>query len=143
MVNFKIVENSLPVYLEKYDEFIELYNDPEIPVEEIRRRLGWRTKIYGDARRKALSENKIQERRRSVGVGRPVKKKHEPRYYYYDKTTGKFIIVKRCYDGEKDVVIYYGRYDREDTVKKIVEELKKVNWDKSRLEDIKKNLGLV
>ena len=43
---------------------------------------------------------------------------------------------------KKDVVVYYGRYDREDIAIQIVEELKKVDWDKNKLPLIKKELGL-
>lgn len=147
MVTFKIVENSSPTYMEKYEEFVELYNNPEITVEDIRKKLGWRTKIYNDARTRALKEKRIKDRRSPNSIknckGRPVKPKHQPKYYYYDRVYGKFVIVKRYYVNEKDIMVYYGRYDREDIAIKIVAELKKVDWDKKKLPQIKKELGLL
>lgn len=146
MVSFKVIENGRPAYMEKYEEFIELYNNPEITVEDIRKQLGWRTKIYNDARKQALKENRIIDRRSPNSIknckGRPVKEKHQPKHYYYDRLHDKFVIVKRYYIDKKDVVVYYGRYDREDIAIKIVNELKKVDWDKKKLPMIKKELGL-
>jgi hypothetical protein len=146
MVSFRVIENSSPAYMEKYEEFIKLYNNPEITVEEIRKQLGWRTKIYNDARKKALEENRIIDRRSPNSIknckGRPVKPKHQPKHYYYDRWHDTFVIVKRYYINKKDVVVYYGRYKREDTAKEVVEELKKVDWDKTKLQEIKKKLGL-
>ncbi len=147
MVNFKIIENSPPVYMEKYEEFIELYNDKNITVEEIRQRLGWRTKVYNDARNKALEENRIIDRRSKNSIenckGRPVKEKHIPKYYHYDRWYGKFVIVKKYYRDKKEVVSYYGCYNNEKVAQAVVNELKKVDWDKSKLKDIKQKLGLL
>lgn len=144
MVNFRIVENSKPAYLEKYDEFIELYNNPEITVDDIRKKLGWRTKIYNDARTQALADGLITDRRTINSIknckGRPTKEKHQPKYYYYDRLHNKYVIVKRYYVNKEHIVIYYGRYDKEETAQMIVEELKKVDWDKKQLNDIKKRL---
>lgn len=146
MVSFRLIENGCPAYVEKYEEFIELYNNPEIRVEDIRKQLGWGTKVYNDARKQALKENRIMDRRSPNSIknckGRPVKPKHKPKHYYYDWWSDKFVIVKRYYVDKKDVVVYYGRYDKEDTAKQIVEELKKVDWDKNKLPQIKKELGL-
>lgn len=147
MVEFHIIENPDPAYFEKYDEFVKLYNDKNITVDDIRRKLGWRTKVYNDARRKALDEGKIVDRRSKKSIdnckGRPLKKKLQPKYYYYDKKTRKFIVKKNYYINKKEVVVYYGSFKDCDVAKQVVLELKKVNWDKSKLNDIKQKLGLI
>ena len=147
MVKYRIIENPNPAYYEKYDEFIELYNDRSITVDDIRRKLGWRTKVYNDARRQALREGKIIDRRSPKSIknckGRPVKPKYQPKYYYFARDVNKFIVKKNYYIDKKEVVVYFGRYDNEKVAQKVVEELKKVDWDKNELPNIKKKLGLI
>ena len=146
MLNFKVIENSPPTYMEKYEEFVRLYNDERITVEDIRKRLGWTMKVYSDAREQALSEGLIVDRRTEnmkKNKGRPRKAKFVPKYYTYKKRVGKFQVSKRYYhNGEYYNVNYYGFYRNERDAQKIVEELKKVNWDKSKLGEIQKRLGI-
>lgn len=145
MVRFKIVENSPPAYAEKYEEFIELYNNPDIIVEDIRLKLGWRTKIYNDARRQALKEGRIKDRRTRKMLknrGRPRKPKYKPKYYTYDRRTRKYRVSKRYYVDGKYHITHYGGYRKETDAQKIVEELKKVGWDKSKLNEIKQRLNI-
>jgi hypothetical protein len=55
--------------------------------------------------------------------------KPEPKYYIYNKEDGTYTVQKNI----KGKNIYFGRYETEDEAKMIVEELKKVNWNKNRL----------
>ena len=140
--NFRIVENPLPHYYEKYDDFVELYNNPNITIVDIRNKLGWTVKTYTLAREKALSEGLIKERRVRSKKGRPRKKKKVPKNYYYRKNTGNYVVTKRITINKEVKTIYYGTYKNEEECVKIINELKKVNWDKKELPNIKKKLGI-
>lgn len=64
-----------------------------------------------------------------------LKKLHMPikcetgKYYYHDKNTDNYRIYK-CIDGKSQ---YFGTYETESKVKKVVELLKQNNWDRSAL----------
>lgn len=58
---------------------------------------------------------------------------------YCRKHAGKYMIHKRV--GGK--IMYFGGYDDEGTAQMVVHELKLVDWDKSRLNEIKEKLGVV
>lgn len=143
MVNFKIVENPMPVYLEKYEEFIELYNDKSITIREILKILGWSSKSFEMAKKNALAEGRIKLRRPCTSWSKVKKIKKPPKYYSYDKNAKKYAVKKSVYNRDTGRVgyVYYGLYSSEDVAKLIVEELKKVDWDKSKLEDIKLSVG--
>lgn len=147
MVEYRIIENPDPAYYERYEEFIELYNNKNITVEDIRKKLGWRVKVYNDARRKALKEGRIVDRRSKKSIenckGRPVKPKRNPKYYYYDRLSRKFIIKKHFYPNNEEIIIYFGKYENKESAEKVVSELKKVGWDKNELVNIKRRLGLL
>ena len=146
MLRFRVIENSPPTYAEKYEEFIQLYNDPDIIVEDIRKKLGWTIKVYGDARKQALREGRIKDRRTinmQKSKGRQRKPKFQPKYYSYDRGQRKYQVSKRYYhDGEYYDVHYYGSYANEKDAQKIVAELKKVNWDITKLKEIQERLGI-
>jgi len=143
-MGFRIVENPPPKYLEKYDTFIDLYNNSPLNVKEIREKLDWSISVYNQAKEKGLKEGKIIERRTPLTIknvkGRPKNTKNPPKYY--SKTTdGKYVVVKRFYKGKTvDKNVYCGIYDTENQAKQIVDEMKNVNWDKSYLNEIKKRV---
>lgn len=56
------------------------------------------------------------------------------KYYYYNSTKKRWIVSKGG--------VYFGSYKNEDTAKIIVEEMKKVDWDKNQLWKIRNKLGL-
>lgn len=144
MVNFRIVENAPPSYVEKYDEFVELYNDHSVTVKEIGELLGWSTNVFEQAKEHALSEGKISLRKPYGNRGKWVKVRKVPKYYSYSKNSGKFTVKKHIFDevvGES-VLIYYGSYKRECVAKRVVEELKKVDWDKNKLDEIHSQIML-
>lgn len=61
-----------------------------------------------------------------------------PKYYNYDKIWKRYRISKTI--NKKRVS--YGTYETEEEAQMVVAELKKVDWDKSQLTDIKKRLGI-
>ena len=88
--NFKIVEKSKPNYMDKLDEFIELYNNRlEINTKEICKRLGWTYNVYNSARTYGIEEGLIIPRYESK----------KAKNYFYSNTRGKYIAQKMI--GEK------------------------------------------
>ncbi len=137
MVTFRIVENAPPRYLEKYDEFVELYNDESYTVKEVMDKLDWSHRIFEQAKKQALDEGLIKLRKPYDRGVRRMRKIYK--YYSFDKCSGKFAVKKSIFNENTGVseVVYYGLYANEEVVKRVVDELKKVDWDKGRLEDIK------
>lgn len=141
MKTFRVVENPTPRYVEKYDEFIRLYNESDLTVSEIKLELDWTASVYNQAKEKALSENRLNVRnpnykKRIYNSSKPKKPK-----YYSKNTYGKYVVVKRFYKGDNQTEnLYYGTYKYEWQARRIVEELKKVNWDVNCLEDIRKKV---
>ncbi len=104
-----------------YDEFVELYNNYDISVIDIKKRIG--AKAYTRYRKKALDNGDIKQRPFNLRFNEHYK------YYHYDKSMEKFR-VRRVIDGK---FISYGFYEDENVARKVVEKLKSVNWDKSRI----------
>lgn len=131
-MNFNIIENSQPSFLERYDEFISLYNNPNISVREIVKRLGWNTTQLKKARKKGLDEGVIQKR---YSTPRYSKKciRNGNRFKYYSKYYGRFKVCKH-HNGK---YVYYGIYDSVKVAERMVMELEKVDWDKSKLDEIR------
>ena len=143
-MNFRVVENSPPSYLDRYDEFVEMYKNTDIKVEKIKAELGWSTNVYEKARKQAIREGLITNRH----PGHYLKKKEgvSPKYYSFSRNANKFIIKKWLRKGGVRKEYYYGIYGNEDAVKMVVAELKKVDWDISKLDEIqdkvKRELGV-
>ena len=68
----------------------------------------------------------------------PKEKRKKHIYYSHNRSKGYFIIQKQI-DGKN---VYFGYYKSAETAEKVVEELKLVDWDKSRLDEIKAKLGV-
>ena len=140
-IRFRIIENAPPKYMEKYDEFIDLYNNSSLTIEDIRKRLDWTCSVYNQARKKALSENKLNVRNPNYKGGRSKNNiKNNPKYYHRTKK-GKYVVHKNFYNG-RDIVksVYGGIYKYEWQAQKVVEEFKKVGWDESQLNNIKEKV---
>ncbi len=60
------------------------------------------------------------------------------RNYYYNSCHERWIVSK-VIDGKKT---HFGSYRNEETAKRVVEELKKINWDKTQFWKIKTKLEL-
>ena len=77
-------------------------------------------------------KNRLQEIRERVGVSKV------PKYYDRVKTPNGIVYkVGKKVDGKDE---YFGQYKDEDTAKKIVDELKKVDWNKELLPRIKEKI---
>jgi len=63
-------------------------------------------------------------------------KSHEPRYYFWKN--GAYI-VKKTLNYEQ---IYVGSFHSEELAKKVVDGMKSVGWDKSKIPSVLKGVGL-
>ena len=115
-VNFNIVEND---YSSKYDEFVKLYNDYSVDVRTIKQKIGG---TYSKLRKEALDNGDIKQRPYNI-------KRTNYKHYHFDKNMQKFR-VRKVKNGK---YMSFGFYDTEEEAKQVVEELKKVDWDKRRL----------
>ena len=136
-MNFKIVEQESNN--SKYEAFKDLYMNSGLIIKdivkkvnignttacryanEVYRETGWRRSIV----RRAKAKKKENKKPRAVK--------------YYCRTRNGYFIVEKW---DKSRIVYYGAYRDEVTAKKVVEELKKVDWDKKELSAIKKRLGV-
>lgn len=104
-----------------YDEFVEMYNNYDVSVKEIKRKVGGNA--YSRYRKKAIKNGDIKQRPFNLRF------KENYKFYHYDKDMEKFR-VRRVINGK---YISYGFYDDEETAQKVVARLKEVNWDKKKL----------
>ena len=117
MMNFHIVENDNS----KYDEFVELYNDYSIDTATIKQKIG--SNSYLKLRKEALENGDIKQRPSNI------KRNQNHKFYHFDKNRGKYR-VRKVRHGK---YMCFGFYDTENEAKQVVEQLKAVDWDKSRL----------
>lgn len=69
----------------------------------------------------------------SDGVIEPLaSRRSNGKFYYYHKGSDYWCVYKTV-DGKKE---FFGHYETEETAQKIVNELKKCNWDKTQLSKI-------
>lgn len=134
-----VIENKGSYTVEEYNQFVSLYNNPMVSVREIYNILGCTTRKYGKLRKKALYENKIIERQpRNYHKGKKRGRSRVINNYSYNTHSGKWIVRK----GINYQTVHYGCYDTEEIAKEIVNELKKVDWDKNRLSEIEEKVGI-
>ena len=118
-------------YLLKKDEFIKLYNNEDISVKEIQKRLKLSLVQYRQLRKKCIEEGLLKLRHHPYHV----KKEKPPKYYYPANRS----IHHESYDIRRKGVYYCickTVAEAELTVKK----LKECDWDKSQIERIKKEV---
>lgn len=128
-VKFRIVENPQEEYLDKYEEFVDLYNENKWTIWEIQKHLGWSVKVYNRARAYAVSRGDLIDRRTPMEIEvantrRCKKKKHAPKYYSMNSYNSKFTVMKRI-NGE---YCYFGTYFSERTCQELVKVLKDNDW---------------
>lgn len=118
--NFRIVENS--EFIEK-EEFIKDY-------------LSGMT--YNELAKK-YDINYVTVHKRIKSYNLPSRgNMRVPRNYSYNKSYNLYVVTHMI--GGKNH--YYGRYTTEEIAKQVVKRLREYDWDKSKLPDIKKELGL-
>lgn len=123
-MNFNLIENPDPY--ENINEFADDYNSHKYFIYELCDKYDWNKNTYRKVRREAIERGLIKDERY-------VCNKTIPKNYYYHKDSGLYCVVKTV-NQER---IYFGGYKTEKEAQLVVEELKKCNWDKSKLRSIK------
>lgn len=107
-------------------EFIELYNNWEIPVRKIRQRLNISHQKFYEIRNKLLKEGKIEPRE----FKRQKRQRHIPKYYSYSHASDDFKIWR---NGN-----YYGCVKTLNQAKRFVELLEANDWNVELKDELKK-----
>lgn len=132
-MNFKVIENPTPEWEEKYEEFIQLYSCSDLTVDEIRKKLDLSQTNYRKARKQALLEGRIVLRRNTPKHLRG----RNPRYYYWSDYSKRWIVSKHARGNHLRVIC-----KTEAQAQKVVELLKECDWDKNKIPEIKRKVGL-
>lgn len=101
----------------KEETFIETYNDNNLSLRKIRRKLGLKHNEFDKIRNQLIQEGKIKPRTFKA----PRKKPHIPKNYSFCNTTKNYQIRKNG--------VYFGCVKKEQEARKFVELLKEKNWD--------------
>lgn len=118
-MNYNIIEEHDTL---NYEQFKIDYQNIKIPVKKIKEKYNIGTSRYN---------NLVREVREETHFTRSTRNKINPKHY--SKRGNGFIVQKRL-GGE---CISFGQYKNEETTKEIVKRIKKCNWDKTRLLEIK------
>ena len=126
MVNFKVVENVDRV-TPLLEDFIRLYNNPLVTCVEIRKKLDISEKTYKRLFDKALSDGSIVYRRQNHHPGKK-RVRREPRFWSYSRAEDRWQVR---YKRE-----YFCSCKSQREAELMVKELRKCDWDKSRVKEI-------
>ena len=131
MINFKVVEVNDDELYGLADEFARVYNNPRMKVHRTKEKLDLSIPKYNRLRRYCIEEGLIKSR---VAEPPHIKKPRVVTNICEVKGSKKpyFKIYKYCE--------YYASTDTYEKAVMIRDELEKVNWDKSKVEEIKKNV---
>ena len=125
------VVNGNRDYLVHEEKFIEYYNNPDMTVKEITKRLGITPHEFTLLRKKCNEEGKIKLR----PAYRKKKQKHKPKYYSINYRQGKTDYYQVYRKG-----VYYCSCHTVREAELIVEKLKECDWDKSQIKRIKQEV---
>ena len=114
MPNFRIVENTPEEFEKDYRKFINLYKNENVLKRDIPKILGWNQTAYRKARQKAIREGEIE----------PTPSKSNPKYYSFNKRSGKWLVQKKT----KDIVLAHACTSEEEA-KALVDYLKRHGWN--------------
>ena len=116
-MNFNIIENSQPKYIEEFDKFVKLYKNPNIRKKDILKKLDLSDKQYYKARQKAIKENLIKDEYRK-----------KPKNYHYSKTRNQWIVQKQS---KKQKI--YTTCHSEKEAKELVKYLNTNGWSRKNI----------
>ena len=102
--------------MEKYDEFVKLYNNPEIKKTRIHKILGWSTRQYNKARQHAILEGDITPFKDQV------------KYYHWSSVKKRFIVSRK-----KGNTTIYVTCNTEEEAIELVNYLKNKGWTRKNV----------
>ena len=104
-----------------YDEFVEDYNNPQLTLDDIKRRYGLNCKRFAEIQQLAIGNGDVPAVRR---MNRTDAK-------FYTKTSNGFVVKKQF----GTTCNFIGRFEDEETAKLVVNKCKEVNWNTSQIAD--------
>lgn len=122
MVNFKIIENAPPRWHEKYYEFVELYNNPEITKTELLKILDWNLNQFNPAREQAIKDGLVPE------IRKPIKGK-----YYYQTSNGNYVVTRDT----KEIFVRAYLHTKEEALA-LIKYLEEHGWTMDNVEEWRK-----
>ena len=115
------MENTQPSYADKYEEFIDLYNNSKLTTIDIYKKLGWNNAIFKKARDQALKEGRIKPR------------KGKPKHYTYNKKGKHWTVYKNINRIQMQFSV-----GSEKEAKELVAYLDEHGWSKKNVEKYRK-----
>ena len=116
-----------------HEEYLKIKNDyvNGLLVKDLRKKYHMTSRYWQKTRKELEKETGIKRGKVSPNAGKGK--------YYYKNRIGKYVVTKYIND---NLTQYYGTYSSQKIASKVVEELKKVDWDKSKLIDIRMKIIL-
>ena len=132
-MNFRIVEGE-DILDSIQDEFLKLYADKSIKVEEICERLNISQSQFQNLRMRLVRRGIIVSKRNKYGGQKKSTRynRKEPKNYFWSKQNKKFHIKYK----EK----YYGCFKKEEHAKQYVQLMRECGWDRSRMAELKQKV---
>lgn len=130
-MNFNITDGNKDYY-NKEPEFIRLYNNPKITTRNIKKQLNLTACQYRNLRKKCLQDNTIKLRQ-------PGRKK-ENNYKTHPKNYSRILRGGYTYFAVYKNNKHYCNVKKREHAEAIVKKLREVDWDKTELERIKKEV---
>ena len=124
-MNFKIVE-GVDELAEIEGEFIHIYNDTDMSVDEIRKHFNLTISQYYNYRMRLI--------RRGLIKSKPQGRKGKAKNYCYSNWHGDYIVY---YQNK-----YYTRFHDEESAKMFVELMRLNGWDRSKRDEIREKVLL-
>ena len=124
MVEFNIIEEKTD---DKYIDYVELYNEG-LTLKNICEKLSISMNNCNTFYHHAINEGLIEPRKTRK------KTRKKPKYYNYNIKGGYYAVYSPLINGKQN---NFGIYNTEEEAKFVVEELKKVNWNRKCLKNIR------
>ena len=134
-MNFQIIDGDQD-WLQLIPEFTRLYNNKNIRVNTIKKRINIGKNTYFKLLRECREKGLITPRRRPNK--KPDTYKTKPKYYHHAVTKGieYYRVVKRI-NGENT---YFAQFKKARQAELMVEKLKECDWDYSRRYELKREV---
>lgn len=132
-MNFRIVEGE-DILDSIGDEFLRLYADQSVKVDEICKRLNISKTQFQNLRMRLVRRGVISSKRNKLGGRKKSRKynKKQPKNYFWSRQNKNFHIKYK----EK----YYGCFKNEEDAKRYVELMRECGWDRSRMAELKERV---
>ena len=104
-----------------YDGFVMDYNNPQLTIDDIKRKYGLNCRRFAEIQALAIQNGDVPQ----------VRKMNRSTAKFYTKTKNGFVVKKQF----GTTCNFIGRFKDEDTAKLVVNKCKEVNWNTSMISD--------